>query len=175
MRASSRNTGSAATGSDADVHAELVAGKPRREPVDGAAGEVVELEHVQLGPKGARLDPAEVEEVRHDPIEARDLALDRVGAGRPAGLVEVAVRPERAGRGADRRERPAKVMRDGLEQRRLEGVALAHDLGRTSVVGEPVMGERLADLVGGGGHEPCDPSGPDCPARGSRVPRSSRA
>ena len=53
---------------------------------------------------------------------------------------DVAFRPERPGRGPDRGERRPQVVRDRLEQRRLQGVALARDL-RLGLRGEPIVGQ----------------------------------
>ena len=101
---------------------------------------------------------------------------------RSTGLVEVAVRPERACGGADRRQRRSQVVGNRLEQCGLQGVALAGDLGRLRLGGEPVVGERLADLVGGRRHESRDaavrvaragrPRAPDRAERRARRPRS---
>ena len=61
---------------------------------------------------------------------------------------------EGPGRGADRREGGAQVVRHGLEQRRLQRVALAGDLGGLRLGGETIVRDRLAELVGRRGEEP---------------------
>jgi len=102
----------------------------------------------------ARLDPPEVEEIGDEAIEALDLALDGGRARPPALGVDVALGAKRARGGPDRRERRPEIVRDRLEQRGLESVALARDLGGPRLRREPVRRQRLTDLVRGGRQEP---------------------
>ena len=105
----------------------------RSEPVERPADQIVELEDVALRAQRAGLDPAQVEQVGDQPVEVFDLALDRVGALLPVVVAQLARRAERAGRRPDRRQWRAQVVRDGLQQRGLERVALASDLGRSAI------------------------------------------
>ncbi len=76
--------------------------------------------------------------------------------GRPAILgTEVhLVVDQAAGSGTDRRQRRAQVVRDGLQERALEGVALARDIGIAGGPGEAVLLQGLAHLVRDCGKEP---------------------
>ncbi len=80
VSASSRKTGSTSTGGASSVDLERPVAQPRSQPFDRLADEVVELEDVPFGAQRAGLDPAQVEQVRDEPIEVLDLAVDRVGA-----------------------------------------------------------------------------------------------
>ena len=71
-----------------------------------------------------------------------------------SSAAEAGAGSQRPGGGPDRRQRRPQVVRHRLQQRRLERVALARDLGGLGLRGEPVLGQRLADLVGGGGQQP---------------------
>ena len=103
----------------------------------------------------AGIDAAHVEQVRDEPVEPLGLAIDRGGdlaalLGRP---LDVGVH-QRPGGGPDRRQRRPQVVRDRVEQRRLERVAPPGDLGGRRLALEPVALERAADLVGGRGQDP---------------------
>ena len=126
----------------------------RPEPLDRAPDEVLQLEDVRLGPQGSRLDPAQVQHVGDQPVEVLDLPIDRIGALALSLLVQVAAGPERSRGGADGGERRAQVMRHGLEQRRLDGVALAGNLRRLGSRRQRVERHGLAHLVGGRGEQP---------------------
>ena len=63
-----------------DVHVERAAAQACAGASDGGAQQVVELEGVALGAERAGLDPAQVEEVRDEPVEVLDLPVDGVGA-----------------------------------------------------------------------------------------------
>ena len=80
MRASSRKTGSTSTGERLKRDLERRAASRGREPLERLADEVVQLEDVALRSQRAGLDPAQVEQVRDQPVEVLDLAVDRVGA-----------------------------------------------------------------------------------------------
>ena len=136
-----------------EVHLERPIADPSAESLEGSADEVVELVDVPLGPERASLDPAEVEEVRHEPVQVLDLAIDRRRA--LALLVGRRSAPgdERPGGHPDRREWRAEVVGHGLDQRGLQRVTLSRDLGGLCFGSEPVMGERLRELVGRGGEE----------------------
>ena len=131
-------------------------GQPIGEPIDDRPDHVVEVGRLEVGPQRARLDPAEVEQVRHEPVEVLGLPVDRQRAGAAVlvGHRRGARSSDRPGGGADRGQRRPQIVRDRLEQGRLEGVALAGDLGRLRLVGEAILLECLADLVGGGGEQP---------------------
>ena len=72
-----------------------------------------------------------------------------------------------AGRGADRRERRPQVVRHGVQEGRLERLALLGDLGRGRLAGQRLAVEGQAELVGREGQE----------ARllARRIPRLARA
>ena len=155
VNAASRNTG-------IDARPGVAAGRrrarppgqrSRREALERADEQIVELERVRPGAQHAGLDPAQVEQVGDQSVEVLDLALDGIDA---LAFAPRSSRrpPERAGRGADRGQRRAQVVRHGLEQRRLQRVALARHLGGVRLGGEAIVGDRLAQLVGGGGEQP---------------------
>ena len=98
-------------------------------------------------------------------VEVLDLAVDRGRALLAVGLATGRCRGRRLPAAARIvGQRRPQVVRDRLEQRGLERVALAGDLRGLRLGGEPILGERLADLVGGGRQEPRLASGPGSPA-----------
>ena len=106
------------------------------------------------------------------------LAIDGEGA-RPPVLVRDLEMPveHRPGGSPDRGQRCPQVVGDRLEEGGLQRVALAGDLGQLGLLGQPVLLERLADLVGRSGEQAClRPAGlpgtpcPEAPDRADRPP-----
>ena len=116
-------------------------------------GQVVQLERRM---ERAALDPAQVEHVPDQPAEPlapRGRSICAIA--RPASGVERDVGVHQVpGRRPDRGERRSEVVRDRVEQRGLERVALARHLDGRGLGREPVADHRLPELVGGGGQQP---------------------
>ena len=105
-------------------------------------------DHVR--PELPRFDPAHVEQIRDQAIEPLGFMVDRRRDLAPVFGRPLDVRVHQGPRGGpDRRERGPQVVRDRIEQGRLERVAPAGDLGRRRLATEPFALERPADLIGG--------------------------
>ena len=130
----------------------------------------------RFGTELARLDPAHVEQVPDQDVESFGFRVDRAG-GFPSLLVGPRhLRIEQApGRGPDARQRRAKSVRHGVEQRALQRFTLAGDLGLVGGLDQSLAAERQPDLVRGEAQDPrllaigvalrADPCGPDRPDR----------
>ena len=162
-------------GRSVEVDVERAGRRAAAEPLEGPADEVVELEDVALGrsaPASIRLRSSRFVTSRLRYSTSRSIAS---ALSRWSSALEPLPGPQRPGRRADRRERRAQVVRDRVEQRRLERVALARDLGGLRFGGQPV----LARAPGRAGRPPrreaasrSDVGSPACRARAP--PRSSR-
>ncbi len=128
-------------------------GEAGAQPLQRPTHQIVELENVPLGAQGAGLDAAEIEEIRDEVVQVLHLTIDGVRARLLVLGRQAAPGPEGARRRTDRREGRPQVVRDGLEQGRLERVALTRDLGRLGLGREAVVRERLPELIGDGGEE----------------------
>ena len=136
------------------IHARRPASRDR-EPVDDRPDHVVELERLEVGPQRAGLDPAEVEQVRHEPVEVLRLAVDRQRRSRGgprhhdvprSSSVPAAARIVASG---VRRSCDTDSSRADLSASLWRAISAASRL-----VGEAILLECLADLVGGGGEQP---------------------
>ena len=120
-------------------------------PSDHLRHQVAEVARLELRHQGATLDPAEVEKVAHQPAHPLRLGVDGL-----EGLALVLMRPDdrlvehAAGRSAYRRQRRAQIVRDRVEQCRLEGFASASDFGVGPLQSYPVADDCLTELVGRG-------------------------
>ena len=110
---------------------------------------------LELRTKGPRLDPAEVQDRTDQVVQPGRLRVDdhprgaRVLGGPGHRRVDKA-----AGRGPDARERGPQVVRDRVDERGLEGVALPSDLRLRRVLPELIPSQREPDLVGGQREDP---------------------
>ncbi len=124
---------------------------PGLDAVEHLQHEVVDRPVARLRSGGAGLEPREVEEVAHDPVEPLRLAEDRLGElAAVVGIErELAVR-ERAGRGEDRHQRRAEVVAHRAQERRLQRVAAAQGLGLEGLRRQPLafVGQLAQRLQG---------------------------
>ena len=138
-----------------DVDRYRVSGEQDLTALDRASDQVPELVHLQLRADRTAFDPAEVEDVPDDAGQAARLLVDRRRGladrrrFRVDGLVD-----EPAGEGADRGQRRAQIVRDRVQQRRLQRVAPTGDLGARCLAGELLATEGKAELVGGQREDP---------------------
>ena len=113
-----------------ELELDLVAIEDAGEPVNDRLDEVLDVEDLEARTERAGLDPAHVEQVADEAVEALGLEVDRPGRGATlvVGPGDLGIH-QAAGRGADRGERRAQVVRHRIEERVLEGLALPGDLG----------------------------------------------
>ena len=118
---------------------------------DNLGNEVVEVARLELGFEGAAFDPAQVQEVANEPAHPFGFGVDG-----GEGLALVLVRP---GHGfvehascsrTNRRQWRAQVVRYGIEEGRLEGLAALGDFGISALLGDSVADDCLSELVRGG-------------------------
>ena len=129
----------------------FAAGQRASHPIDRVRHGIVEQDRVQFRSQLAGLDPAHIEQVRHESIEVDGLAIDR-RRDRRTGVV--APLDETAGGRADRGNRRPQVVGHGVEQRALERLALAGHLDARGVSAQPIALEGLPELVRGRCQEP---------------------
>ena len=100
------------------------------ELVERRADDLVDRPELALRIRGAGLEPREIEQVAHHPVEASGLDHDRVDEGRPVALVELELRiGETSGSGRDRGQRRSQVVGDRPEHVRLDRIASPQRLG----------------------------------------------
>ena len=107
------------------------------------------------GLQGAALDPAQVQQVAHEPVHPLGLEIDRAQRRRPLVGRPAHALVEQAARGRpDRRQGCTQVVRDGVQQRAHEALAPEGDLRLHAVRHEPLASDRLAELIGRGRQDP---------------------
>ena len=103
---------------------------------------------------------------------SRSIAVGALAPARPRS--RPTARPERPGRGPDRRQRRSQVVRDRLEQGRLQGVALAGDLGGRRFGGEPVLARAWPSWSAAAASRRVSVRSGSRPSAARERPRSSR-
>ena len=141
--------------------------------------EVVEVAWLELRLERSAFDPAQVEQVAHEAAHSFRLSVDR-----QKGLAPVLGRPgdrlveHAAGSRPDRRQRGLQVVRNRVEQSRLEGLAASSNLRTRTLHVDLVANDCLAQLVRRSGQDAGLRSirlalfaGPQCPDGAQDVSR----